>query len=61
MLDITTERPADPAGFVPLGPDEPSVRYQGDPAAGPHVLTVELRGIVRNRLVAYWDGCAFKP
>ena len=40
--------------------DDLAVRYRGDPAAGPHILTIELYGRVRRRLVSYWDGCAFK-
>lgn len=60
LLDVTTERPTDPSAFVAVGDDRPSVHYQGDPATGPQVLTIELAGIVRRRLVAYWDGCAYK-
>jgi hypothetical protein len=36
------------------------VRYHGDPEKGPHVLTIDVRGRRRRRLVSYWDGCAYK-
>jgi hypothetical protein len=61
VLDITTGAPSDALGFTPVGAGDLSVRYDGDPGAGPHVLTIELRGVVRRRLVASWDGCAFRP
>lgn len=61
LLDTTTEEPEDSADFARVSPGDPTVRYRGDPEAGPHVLTVELRGKLRPRLVSYWDGCAFKP
>ncbi len=38
-----------------------SVRDRGDPEAGPHVRTIELRGRLRRRLVSYRDGSAYKP
>ena len=43
---------------VPAG--DLMVHYLGDPESGPHVLTIDLRGRRRRRLVAYWDGCAYK-
>jgi hypothetical protein len=61
LLDTTTEAPADVADFVGAPAGGLSVRYRGDPEAGPHVLTIELRGRLRRRLVSYWDGCAYKP
>jgi len=61
LLDVTTQAPPDAGTFAPVGAADPTVRYRGDPAEGPHVLTIELRGILRRRLRAYWDGCAYKP
>ena len=61
VLDISTDAPSDAPAFTPLGAGELSVRYDGDPDTGPRVLTIELRGVVRRRLRAYWDGCAFRP
>jgi hypothetical protein len=61
LLDTTTDAPSDAGPFVDLPAGDLTVRYCGDPEAGPHVLTIELRGSFRRRLVSYWDGCAFKP
>lgn len=63
LIDTTTDAPRDAAEFatVPAGAGDLSVRYRGNPEAGPHVLTIELRGRLRHRLVSFWDGCAFKP
>jgi hypothetical protein len=47
--------------FVELPAGDVRVRSCGDPEAGPHVLTIALRGPFRGRLVSSWDGCAFKP
>ncbi len=62
LLDTTTEAPADAERFSAVDTGDVVVRYRGDPADGPHVLTIELHGIVRRRrLMAYWDGCAYRP
>ena len=61
LLDTTTDPPADAGDFVAVPAGDLTVRYHGDPAAGPHVLTIALRGTFRRRLVSFWDGCAFKP
>jgi len=61
LLDTTTEAPADADEFVPVETDDITVRYHGSPVDQPHVLTIEVHGIVRRHLMAYWDGCAFKP
>jgi hypothetical protein len=61
LLDTTTEAPTHSGAFVDLPAGDLTVRYSGDPEAGPHVLTIALRGSFRRRLVSYWDGCAFKP
>jgi hypothetical protein len=60
LLDTTTEEPADSSDYVGVPTGDLTVRYRGAPEAGPHVVTVELRGNLRRRLVSYWDGCAFK-
>ena len=60
LLDTTTDRPEDSADYVRVPAGDLTVRYRGDPEAGPHVLTIELRGTLRRRLVSYWDGCVFK-
>ena len=61
LLDTTTEPPSDADDFVPVEADDIMVRYHGDPVDQPHVLTIEVHGIVRRHLMAYWDGCAYRP
>ena len=60
LLDVTTEAPPDAGEFVPVDAGGLTVRYHGDPESGPHVLTIDVRGRRRRRLVSYWDGCAYK-
>ncbi len=60
LLDTTTDQPEDAANYRRVAAGDLTVRYRGDPETGPHVLTIELRGTLRRRLVSYWDGCAFK-
>jgi hypothetical protein len=61
LLDIATDPPPDADAFEPVLVDDISVRYHGDGMDKPHVLTIEVHGIVRRRLMAYWDGCAYRP
>jgi hypothetical protein len=61
MLDSTTDAPTDAADFVSVRSGGIDVRYRGDAVRRPHEIVIELRGRVRPRPVAYWDGCAFKP
>jgi hypothetical protein len=43
------------------GPDESvQVRYYGGSSGLPERLTIELRGVLRRRPMALWDGCAYK-
>lgn len=63
-----------PTGTSPGGPG-PDVRYWRDvppntapgfehrtqPRTGPSEITIELRGRKRPHLVAFWDGCFYKP
>jgi hypothetical protein len=60
LLDTTTDAPPDGGGFVSLAAGGLTVQSLGDPEAGPDVLTIDVRGALRRRLVSYWDGCAFK-
>lgn len=54
------ETPPDAGDFVPVDAGGLTVRYHGNPEDGPHVLTIDVRGRRRRRLVSYWDGCAYK-
>ena len=59
LLDTTTEPPSDIEKFKPVEADV-IVRYRGDPVKQPHVLSIEIHGVVRKRLVSYWDGCVYE-
>jgi hypothetical protein len=61
LLESTTEAPSDASDFLFVGSDEIEVKYHGGAVDRPHEMVIELRGVVRRRPVAYWDGCAFKP
>lgn len=61
LLDTTTEAPADADEFVQVETHGITVQYHSSPVDQLHVLTIEVHGIVRRHLMAYWDGCAFKP
>jgi hypothetical protein len=61
LLDTTTKQPLDAADFVPVdGGDGMEVRFRDGPGGRPDQLGLELRGRWRPRLVASWDGCAYK-
>ena len=61
LLDSTTVPPRDASDFVAVGSEEIDVRFRGGALQRPRELVIELRGTVRRRPVAFWDGCAFKP
>jgi hypothetical protein len=61
VLDSTTELPPDASEFLGVGSEGIEVRFRRDPAGQPRELVIEMRGTVRRRPVAYWDGCAFRP
>jgi len=62
LLDATTIAPADASAFLRVGSDAVDVRLQCAPAERPpRELVIELRGKLRRRLAAYWDGHALKP
>jgi hypothetical protein len=60
LLDSTTARPEDAGDFASFDTGAIGVRVLGGDGGLPHHLEIDLRGLVRRRLVAYWDGCAFK-
>jgi hypothetical protein len=60
LLDSTTVCPEDSADFASFDTDAIGVRFLGGDSGLPHHLVINLRGLVRRHLVAYWDGCAFK-
>lgn|GEM_PF-5258234 len=59
-LRSRTTKPKDAGGYETVECDLPfTVRFLG--ASGPDEMVVELRGLVRKRPEAFWDGCRFKP
>jgi hypothetical protein len=61
LLHATTKRPLDAAEFLPIDAgDGVEVHFRDDPSRGPDHLSLELRGRLRPRLVASWDGCAYR-
>jgi hypothetical protein len=61
LLDVRTTPPADAAGFEPLTAGGVGVQFYAGAEGRPNQLTIELRGLLTRRPVAFWDGCAFKP
>ncbi|HXQ60264.1 MAG TPA: hypothetical protein VN799_09190 [Acidimicrobiales bacterium] len=66
LLDSTTEPPVDAPDYLGVGAPGRvgakgiEVRVRGRAGDLPHELVIELRGRLKRRPVAYWDGCAFK-
>jgi hypothetical protein len=61
LLDSTTDPPPDSSDFLCVDSDGIVVKFRGGALDRPHEMVIELRGVLRRRPVAYWDGCAFKP
>jgi hypothetical protein len=61
LLDIRTTPPQDAGEFEPFDTGGVDVRFYGGSGGRPTQLTIELRGVLARRPVAYWDGCAFRP
>ena len=61
LLDSTTDRPTNTSDYVCEESEGIEVRYQRDALTRPDELVIELRGLVKRRPVAHWDGCAFRP
>jgi hypothetical protein len=60
LLGSTTERPGDASDFLCVGSGDIDVRFRGAATEGPRELVIEMRGRLRRRPAAYWDGCAFR-
>jgi hypothetical protein len=61
LLDVTTTAPGDASEFESLEAEGVGVRYSAGASGRPAQLTIDLRGILTRRPVAFWDGCAYKP
>ncbi|MDA8076888.1 MAG: hypothetical protein M0Z40_17050 [Actinomycetota bacterium] len=59
-LRSTTRRPRDAARYAPLPAEGPVTVFFLAAAGCPQRLEIKLRGVVRRRPVALWDGCVFK-
>lgn len=60
LLDAETTPPPDELNFDHVDCGDVNVAYFGGKNGRPEQLLIEMRGRFRPRLVAYWDGCAFK-
>lgn len=60
MLDIWTKPPKGIHKFVSAPSEGIDVKFAGGFSGQPDQLLIELRGVFRQRLVAFWDGCYFK-
>jgi len=60
LLDTTTSSPEDAAAYRSFASGSVAVRYLAGAGEPPRQLTIELRGVLRRRPVAFWDGCAYK-
>ena len=60
LLDTATAPPADSADFESFDTGDIGVRFHPGASGLPSHLTIELSGMLKRRLVAFWDGCAFK-
>lgn len=60
FLEATTSVPRTGADYAAIEFDSLDVRLMNPGTHLPATLSVELRGRIRPRLVAYWDGCAYR-
>jgi hypothetical protein len=61
LLDVKTTPPKDASNFVSAEAPDIDVMFRDGNGGRPQKLAIEMRGMLRPHLVAYWDGCAFKP
>lgn len=59
-LDASTSAHRDGDGYETLSSTNPEVRLLHPGSVLPDKVSVEMRGRLRPRLVAYWDGCAYR-
>ena len=59
-LNVDVSPPVDADRFSPTDAIDVDVRFLESPVGAPSQLTIDTRGRRHKRLVAYWDGCAFK-
>jgi hypothetical protein len=60
FLDASTTARNDAGNYVVLDTDQLKVRLLDLGVGLPDEVSVELRGKIRPRLTAYWNGCAYR-
>jgi len=60
FLDAATSVPREGGRYETLSEETPTVRLFHRGSVLPAKVSVEVRGKLRPRLVAYWDGCAYR-
>ncbi len=60
LLDIATSPPEDALDYTAVACDEIDVRFLGGRSGRPNQLVIDVRGLFKPHLVAYWDGCVYK-
>jgi hypothetical protein len=59
-LRVTTAPEPGVTDYVPVEAGDIEVMFQGGVSGEPQELVIDIRGLLRQRLAAYWDGCAYK-
>jgi hypothetical protein len=59
LVDVTTSPPRDLADYVAYDAGAVAVQFHGGEGQ-PSQLAIEMGGMRRRRLVAQWDGCAYR-
>ena len=59
FMDASTSLSGDESSYCEVANDGLDVRFW-DRGLSPEKATVEMHGRLRPRLVAYWDGCAYR-
>ena len=60
LLDVATSPPVDALDYAAVECEDVDVRFLGGRSGQPSQLVIELRGLFKPHLVAYWDGCVYK-
>jgi hypothetical protein len=61
LLDVSMMPAGDAADYETLDGGGVGVRFCGGTDGRPEQLTIDMRGVLTRRPVAFWDGCAYKP
>jgi hypothetical protein len=61
LLDVTMTPAGDASDYELFDAGGVGVRFCGGTDGRPEQLTIDMRGVLTRRPVAFWDGCAYKP